>query len=223
MLLEVVDLVVVHGRLDRDRRERVDAVLVDLAGEALRRHVEHGREALDHPVAPLLLGHVADPELDRRSRHVPDDHLALAIEDRPTRRLDPDRSQLVVLGRVEIARPREHLERPEPEEEQREHGDRDDPEHADPDREPRREPVGGADARIGRKEAGRGVAPLAVRRVRQGARPPAPARPARSSRRACERARTPGRRAARSRSRPQGTARSTDRMSTAPPSSESST
>ena len=182
MLLEVVDLVVVHGRLDRDRRERVDGVLVDLAGEALRRHVEHGREALDHPVAPLLLRHVADPELDRRAGHVPDDHLALAIEDRAARRLDPDRAQLVVLGRVEVARAREHLQRPEPEEQQREDGDRDDPEHADPDREPRRQPVRGADARIGRKEAGRRVAPLAVRRVRQGARPPAPARPARSSR-----------------------------------------
>ena len=195
VLLQVVDLVVVDGRLHRDRRQRIDAPVLDLACEADHRHVEHRGEALDHPVAARLLRHVADPELDRRARDVPDDHLALAVEDRAARRLDPDRAQLVVLGRVEVPLAREHLERPEPEEEHREDRERDDAEHADPDREARRQPVRRADARVGRQEARRGVAPLAVGGVRQGARPPAPARRARSPRRAGGRARRPGRRA----------------------------
>ena len=141
MLLEVVDLVVVDCRLDGDRRQRVGAAVVDLPREARRRYIEHHGEALDHSVAPLLLRHVPDPELDRRPRHIADDQLALAVEDRTSRRLDADRAELVVLRRVEVARAREHLQRPEPEEEHREDGDRDDAEHADADREPRREPV----------------------------------------------------------------------------------
>ena len=183
VLLQVVDLVVVNRRLHGDRRERVDAPVVHLASEATRRHVEDGRKALDHPVAPLLLGHVADPQLDRRSRHVADDHLAVAVEDRAARRLDPDRAQLVVLGGIEILRAGEHLQRPEPEEEDGEDGDRDDAEHADSQGQPGRQPVRRADARIGRQEARRGVAPLAVGGVRQAARPPGRAPRARSCRR----------------------------------------
>ena len=134
VLLQVVDLVVVHGRLDGDRRQRVDAPVVDLAREARRRHVEHGGEALDHPVAPCLLRHVADPQLHRRARDVADDHPALAVEDRAARRLDPDRPQLVVLGRLQVALAREHLQRPEPEEEQGEDRERDDAEDRRPAR-----------------------------------------------------------------------------------------
>ena len=185
MLLQVVDLVVVDGRLDRDRVRELAAAGVDLARKLEHRHVEDGGEALDHPVAPLSWG-VADPQLDGRAGHVADDHPAVAVEDRAARRLDPDRAQLVVLGGVEVLRAREDLQRPEPEEQDCEDDQRDDAEDADPEGEPRRQPVRRLtpSGRAGGSGA-RGCAAHRTRwAVRQGARPLAPARRSRSRRRA---------------------------------------
>ena len=61
-------------------------------------------------------------------------------------------AQLVVLRRVQVAVAGEHLERPEPEEEDGEDGERERAEHADAERELRREAVRLRDPRIGRQE-----------------------------------------------------------------------
>ena len=53
-----------------------------------------------------------------------DDHAAVAVEDRPARRLDADEPELVVLRGVQVLVAGEHLQRPEPEEEDREREER---------------------------------------------------------------------------------------------------
>ena len=116
VLVQVVDLVLAHRSLHDDRRKRVGSAFVDLARECLRRDLEHLGEPLHEPV-PAFLRHVTDPELDGRARHVRDDRPAAPIEDRPPRRLYPNKAELVVLRRVQVLVPRQHLERPETEEE----------------------------------------------------------------------------------------------------------
>ena len=165
VLVEVRDLVLPDRRLHRDRVERVGDPLVHLLREPRRRDLEDPGEPLDDVVAPLPR-QVADPHLHRGPGDVVDDRLPVAVEDRPARRLDPDRPELVSLRGGEIRVAGEDLERPEPEEEHREDRERNDAEDADPKREPGRQPVGRLDARIGRQEARRRVPPLAVGRVR---------------------------------------------------------
>ncbi len=192
VLREVVDLRLVHGGLDGDRRQRVALRLLDLADEPAERHVQDLREPPEHPVAPLLR-QVADPDLDGGSRDVGDDRVAVSVEDRAARRLDADRPDLVVLGRGEVGVAGEHLQRPEPEEEEAEDAERERAEDAHPKRELRRQTVRLVRLRVGRQEAARGRAAL-VDRASQGAAPPARARPGRSGRGRGGRARTPARR-----------------------------
>ena len=154
MLLEVVDLILVHGALDGDRREQVVALRVDLAGEPAERHVEDLRQAPEHRVTTLL-GQVGDPDLHLGTRGVGDDRVSLVVEDRAARGVDAKRAELVVLRRVEVTIAREHLERPEPEEDEPEEAERDRSEDADPERETGCEAVRLLDLRIGGQEAAR--------------------------------------------------------------------
>ena len=164
-LVEVVDLLLADRGLHDDRRQRVEAALVHLARERARRHVEHLREPLHEVVAPLLR-HVADPELDRRSGDVRDDDAAAAVEQRAARSLDADEAELVRLRGGEVLVAGEHLQRPQPQEEDAEHGERDDAEDRDAQRELRREPVRLAHPRIrGQEPVGR-RSPLLVRAAR---------------------------------------------------------
>ncbi len=91
VLVQVGDLVLPHGRLHGDRVERVGDALVHLLGELERRHPQDLGEVLDDRVAAVLR-QVAHPELHGRAGDVVDDHLAVAVEDRPARRLEPDRA-----------------------------------------------------------------------------------------------------------------------------------
>ncbi len=165
VLVEVGDLVLADGGLDRDRVDRVGCALVDLLRERERRHAQDAGEPLDDGVAAVS-GQVADPQLDGGASDVVDDDAAVPVEDRPARRLDPDRAELVPLRLRQVRVARQHLERPEPEEQHREDREGDDPEDPDPEREPRREPVRGLDPGVGRQEPRRRGARLAVRRVR---------------------------------------------------------
>ena len=160
MLVEVVDLRLPDGGLDRDRGHRVRAVLVHLAGERARVHVEDLREPPDELVAALL-GHVPDPQLDRGAGDVRDDRAAVPVEDRAARRLHPDEAELVVLRGVQVLVSRQHLQRPEAEEEQAEGDEGDRAEDADAQRQGRGEAVRLANSRVGREEALGGRAPLA--------------------------------------------------------------
>ncbi len=164
VLVEVRDLVLADRGLHRDRVERIGDPLVDLLREPRRRHLQHPREPLDDVVAALLR-QVAHPELHGGAGDVVHDGLAIPVEDRAAGSLDADRAELVPLRRGEVRVARQHLERPEPEEEHREDHERDDPENADAEREPRRQPVRRLDPRIGWQEPRRRVPPLAVRGV----------------------------------------------------------
>ena len=178
VLVEVVDLLLADRRLHDDRGQRIEAARLDLASERAGGHVQHLGEPL-HDVVPALVGHVADPELDRGTGDVRDDDAAAPVEERPARRLDADQSQLVALGRVQVLVAGEHLEGPEPEEEDDEHGERDGAEHRHAQRELRRETVWLAHPRVGREEATRRGPSLLVRpgrHLRRRPRPPPTAR-----------------------------------------------
>ncbi len=173
MLVEVVDLCLADGGLHRDRRQRIGGPARDLARELTLRDVQDLREAADDLAAsPFRARHVADPELDGGSRDVRDDHAAVAVEDRPARRLLPHEPDLVVLGRGQVLVAREHLERPEPEEEDPEDHEGKGSEDPDPERQRRRQPVGLTGLRIRREEPSRSGARLLVRALRQRAPPP---------------------------------------------------
>ncbi len=93
------------------------------------------------------------PDADDVRKLVADERTAAIVVDRPARRLDANRSQLVVLGGSEIALTGEHLERPEPEEEDGEGEEDERPEHAQPERDLRRHPIRRLDAWVARHEA----------------------------------------------------------------------
>ena len=154
MLVEVVDLLLSDGRLHDDRRQRVEAALVDLPRQRARRDVENAGQA-PHEVVPALLGHVSDPELDGGAGDVRHDHSPTAVEDRPAWCLDLDQPELVRLRGVQVLVAGEHLERPEPEEQDDEDGQREGAEDRDAQRQLRREAMWLAHARIGREEATR--------------------------------------------------------------------
>ena len=125
---------------DDDRRQRIEAARVDLARELARLYVEHGSEP-SHELVPPLRRHIPHPELDGGSRDVRDDDAATAIEDRAARCLDPDQAELIRLRGVQVLVAREHLERPEAEEEDDECDEREPAEDRNPERELRREAV----------------------------------------------------------------------------------
>ena len=106
-----------------------------------------------HDLVPTLLRHVSDPEAHSRPCDVRDDCAAVAIHDRPARRLDPHEAKLIVLRGVQVLVAGEHLERPEPQEEDGEDEQRDAAEYAHPQRQRWRQPVWLAYPRVGREKA----------------------------------------------------------------------
>ena len=174
VLEQVVDLLLADRGLHRDRGERIGVALVDLPGELSRRDVDDRREATDKVIAALAR-HVADPEPNGGAGDVRDHRAPVPVEDGAARRLDADEAKLVVLSRVQVLVSREHLERPEAQEEDRKDHERDGTENADPQSEWRTQAIGLANARIRRQEPSRGRAALVVCTVvRQEPRPPRP-------------------------------------------------
>ena len=152
MLVEVVHLFLADRGLHDDRRERVEPALVDLPREFRRLDVEHGGQPL-HELVTAFAGHVPGPELDRSSGHVRHDDASAPVEDRTSRRFDSDQAELIALRCVEVLLAGEHLQRPQPEEQDDEHEESERAEDRDAQRELRRQPVRLADSRIRRQEA----------------------------------------------------------------------
>src|SRR5437868_12336094 len=121
----------------------------------MHRDMEHARKPPELVAlrVPGALVHVGRPELHRRSGHRRYEGIAVAVEDLPALRLEPDGANLVVERCLQILRPRKHLQRPEAEEEDPEDDQRDRPEDPEPELELRREPVWLLDPRIRRQEA----------------------------------------------------------------------
>ena len=141
-----------HGRPHRDRRQRIALPSLDRLRDLRRRHAEDRGEALHHPVAALLR-HVGGPELDDGAGDVRDERAAVAVEDRPARRLGAHRPHLVLPRCDEVAVAGEDLQSPQPQEEHREGGEGDGGEDADAQRELRREAIRLGHTRVGRQEA----------------------------------------------------------------------
>ncbi len=161
MLVQIVDLLLANGRLDGDGCERIEPPFVDLARESLGRDVQNAGEALDE-LESALLRQGAHPELNRRACDVGDDDAATPVEDRPSGRLDTHEAKLIVLRRVQMLVAREHLERPETQEEDGERDQPDDAENGDAQSKLRCEPMWLANSRVGRQEAPRGSSALLV-------------------------------------------------------------
>ena len=154
-LEQVVDRRVPLDRLaDDDRRDRVVAAPLDPVQQRRDGDAQDLREPFQLVQARRPgLGQVGGEELDGRAGDVRHERPALAVEDLAARRLDPHRAELVVQRRPQVLRAREHLQRPEPEEEHAEDDERERPEDPDPQRELGREAVRPLDARVGRQEA----------------------------------------------------------------------
>ena len=185
---------VVHHRILRrlpqeDRRDGIALMRLDRGGDLVQRNVRHARQRAELVVAvDVVLRQVGRPELDGGGGGVRDEHVPVPVEDDAARSLDrhgpgADRPRL-----VDVFRPGEHLQRPEPEEEHTEDEQDEAAEDGDAQRQPRRQPVRLDDALLLREEAAgprRGVAS-------QAAAPPWRARgPAAAA--SAARARTPAR------------------------------
>src|SRR4029450_9711760 len=123
-------------------------------------------------------GRVGGPDLPSGGSGVLDEDPAVAILDRPARRIGPHHAKLVVLRGDVVLVPGEDLQRPEPEEEDREGGEREEAEDPDAEHELRGEPVGGGEARVARQKAPRADR---NRAASQRTRPPAAGRGPRTS------------------------------------------
>ena len=115
-----------------DRGERVASPRLDACCDLIERHLCQTRDALELPVTlDVDLRQVGGPELHGCRRGVHHEGLSVAIDDRAPRRLDAHGPIRVRAGLVDVLRPGEHLQRPEPEEERSEDDEHDDAERAD--------------------------------------------------------------------------------------------
>ncbi len=87
----------------------------------------------------LLLGNLLGVELHQRRLAVLDQHLPVAVDDRAARRLYPLGAHAVALGLREVAVAVEHLQVPQPEEDDAEEHEREAADDRDPQRELRRD------------------------------------------------------------------------------------
>ncbi len=165
---------------------------LDLGEDLLDRDRRHHRQRGELPVltAPGLR-QVGGPDLEARSEHVLDEgRLAgapVAGDDHPARRVDLDRAHPVVGRLGAVLAPGQHLERPEPQEEDGEDGERDEAEDGDAEGELRRQPVRLLDPRVGGQEPARPGA------VSQGGAPRGRGRGRRPAGRTCGRSCRPAR------------------------------
>ena len=136
---------------------------LDLTADVPGRNVQELRQLHDHVVEAAV--RVGGPQLNDRAGDVRDEHDAVSVHDRATRRLDAIRADLVVPGRLEVLIAGDDLERPEPEEEEREEDDGDDAEDGDAGRRPRRQAVRLLDPRVAREEAPARGRPFRQRRL----------------------------------------------------------
>ena len=102
---------------------------------------------------PEPVGRLAGQTTTAVDEDVPDDHAAVAVDDRPPGRLDGVAPQLVLHRRRSVLVRREDLERPQPEEEGAEGDEREAAEDGDAHRHPGSKEIRLLDLRVGREEA----------------------------------------------------------------------
>jgi len=175
VLGEVVDRRVArHGRPDDHRGDGIVLAQLDLGDHLGHRYVQNPRQPaqLAQPRVVGALVQVLGRERDGSARNRRHEGAAVAVEDLAALGGQPQRAHLVVERGLEVLRAREHLQRPEAEEEHAEDDERQRAEDPEPDGELRREAVGLLHPGVGRQEAVRAGASSAS----QGAAPPSPAR-----------------------------------------------
>ena len=170
VLVQVVDLVLLEAALHDDRSQRVVAVLLQLREHVLDARAGDQRQRTElRALRSPRLRQVGGPQLDARAGDVLDEQAAVTVEHRPARRVEADRAHAVVVRGDEVTVAGEHLQRPEPEEEDGEDGERERGEDRDAERKLRRQAIGLFGARVARQEA----AGAAHRAASQGGAPPA--------------------------------------------------
>ena len=132
MLLEVEDLVLVQPALDDDRRQWIVAVLLSFTSIwwTAMPVIWRARAAPCARPASASAGRPATARAGCPATFV-DEHVAVAVEDRAARRVEPQRPHPVVVRAGEVLVAGQHLQRPEAQEEHREDGERDEAEHRD--------------------------------------------------------------------------------------------
>ena len=151
VLVQVIDLVGVDAALHGHRRQRIVLPLRDVPCHRRDGNV-HDRGQLAQHLVAALLRQVGGPDLHRAAGGVPDKDDAVAVDDRPARRLDAHGAEPVVLGAAQVLLAGEDLKGPQAQEEHREDREHEHAEDPDPERELRRQAVRLLHARIGRQE-----------------------------------------------------------------------
>ena len=128
-------LELVHRGVDRHRGQRVGLEpLVDLVADCGHLQPEELGQPAEHPLL-LQSGDILErggPDLHERPGLVGDEDVAVAVDDRAARCDDTEAANLVVVRVLEVALARDHLQRPEAEEERAEddHGEHAEDRHA---------------------------------------------------------------------------------------------
>ena len=162
VLLEVDDLVLPQPSLHDDRRQRIAGVPVQQREDVLGRDAgQAGERAAARCAAPASSSAGRPATARPRARDVLDDDVAVRSSTGPRGASMRSVAHAVVVRDRQVLVAREHLQRPEPQEEDGEHREREKREDRDAERELRRQAVGLLDARVARQEAAAGRAALA--------------------------------------------------------------
>ena len=154
MFLEIGDLVGVHTPHKDHRGQRILRVGLDLRENLLQGQVRDRRERLKF----RLLGRpglrqVGGPHLKARTRNVRHEHMPVSVEHHAARCVDLNRPHAVLRGLGEVLVAREHLQRPQPQNEHREDAQCGEANDCHPERRLRCQTIRLFDARVARHEA----------------------------------------------------------------------
>jgi hypothetical protein len=139
VLLQVVDELVRDVPLQRHGRVAIEGqLLLHRLADPFQGEAGDVREPGQLRPPLLLLGReLARVDLEGEAGAVADEHVAVAVDDVPTRRPDPHLTGAVVVGIGQVLVAGEHLQVPEAEEDHGEEGEREAAEHGDPQGEAR--------------------------------------------------------------------------------------
>jgi hypothetical protein len=194
VLVQVVDHRVARGLAHRHRRHQIVRVppRLDSGCDLVQGDARHlGDLAQLRVPGRVDLGQVAGPQEDRRRRRVRHERDAVPVDDLSPRRLHAHGAERVCRGLLHVRRPREDLQRPEPQDEDGEDHEHRDAEHAHPPEQARVGPIRLLDALARRQEPLR-ARTLSSRGASQAAAPRSRSRRARAGAGAHARAHTSG-------------------------------
>ena len=143
VLREVRDHRLARRIADDHRGERVAAPRLDAARDLVQRDPREPRKPLELRVAVRVdLRQVRRPQLHRGRCGIDHERTSVAVDDRAARGLHAHREVRVRARLVDVLRPGEHLQRPEPQEERGEDDEHQHAQDADPQREALRDAPG---------------------------------------------------------------------------------